>query len=67
MKKFYKSNKNKKILGICGGIGEYFNIDPNIIRIGVAFFSGICDGISALILYFIIGFLLPKDEIEYLN
>ena len=27
-KKLYRSNTNKMLCGVCGGIGEYFNIDP---------------------------------------
>ena len=33
MKKLTKSNNNSMISGVCGGIGEYFNIDPTIVRI----------------------------------
>ena len=32
-KKLYRSKKNRKIAGICGGIAEYFDIDPTIIRL----------------------------------
>ena len=32
-KKLYRSNINKMLCGVCGGIGEYFNIDPTIIRL----------------------------------
>lgn len=32
-KKLYRSVKNKVICGVCGGIGEYFNVDPVIIRL----------------------------------
>ena len=32
-KKLYKSNTNKKLCGVCGGIAEYFAIDPTIIRL----------------------------------
>ena len=37
-KKLYKSNQNKIICGVCGGIGEYFGIDPTIIRLAWAIF-----------------------------
>ena len=33
MKRLYRSRSNRWIAGVCGGIGEYFNIDPLIIRI----------------------------------
>jgi len=32
-KKIYRSQKNKVIGGVCGGIGEYFDIDPVLIRL----------------------------------
>ena len=32
-KKLYKSNIDKKLAGVCGGIAEYFNIDSTIIRL----------------------------------
>ena len=32
-KRLYRSVKNKVICGVCGGIGEYFNVDPVIIRL----------------------------------
>ncbi|AOM81955.1 PspC domain-containing protein [Salisediminibacterium beveridgei] len=33
MKKLTRSIENRRIAGVCGGIGEYFNIDPTIIRL----------------------------------
>ena len=41
-KKLYRSNTNKMLCGVCGGIGEYFNIDPTIVRLIWAIF--ICSG-----------------------
>lgn len=32
-KKLYKSNENKLVAGVCGGIGEYLNIDPTLVRL----------------------------------
>ena len=32
-KRLYRSNKNRMFAGICGGIAEYFNIDPTIVRL----------------------------------
>jgi phage shock protein C len=33
VKKLYRSRKDKMIAGVCGGLGEYFNVDPTIIRV----------------------------------
>ena len=32
-KQLYKSSENKIFTGVCGGIAEYFNVDPTIIRV----------------------------------
>ena len=37
-KKFYLSSTDKKIAGVCGGIAEYFNIDPLIVRVAFLVF-----------------------------
>lgn len=34
MKKMYRSRKNKKVGGVCGGIAEYFGWDPTLVRLG---------------------------------
>ena len=57
-KKLYRSKENRVIGGICGGIGEYFDIDPTIIRVifvlmAIARGGGIC-------LYIVLLFIIPK-------
>ena len=32
-KKLYRSKKDKKIAGVCGGIAEYFDVDPTLVRL----------------------------------
>ncbi|MFP4020172.1 MAG: PspC domain-containing protein [Halanaerobium sp.] len=34
MKKIYRSRKNKRVGGVCGGIAEYFGWDPTLVRLG---------------------------------
>ena len=56
MKKIYRSNK-KVIAGVCGGLGEYFNIDPTIVRVLwvlITLFTMLIGGIIAYILCWII-------------
>ena len=57
-----KSLINKKILGVCAGIAEYFKIDPTIVRVVWIIFSFISFGI-AVILYLVLGIILPNDQI----
>ncbi|MEI6614336.1 MAG: PspC domain-containing protein [Chrysiogenales bacterium] len=55
MKKLYRSRHNRMIGGVCGGIAEYFNIDPVIVRVGAValFFMG-----GSALLAYVIG-LIP--------
>ena len=59
-KKLCKSNKNRIILGVCGGLAEYFNLDPTIIRI-IAVVLGCLKGFG-LLAYIIIGLIMPPAE-----
>jgi len=58
MKKLYRSANNRILGGICGGIGEFLDVDPTIIRlIWIIFaFSGV-----GLILYFIAWLIIPRN------
>lgn len=52
-KLLYKSTKNKKLAGVCGGIAEYFDTDPTIIRllwIILTVLTGVAPGIIAYII-----------------
>ncbi len=56
-KRLYKSNMDKKICGVCGGIAEYLNIDPTIVRliwVLAAIFAG-----SGLLAYIIAAIVMP--------
>lgn len=57
--KLRKSSRDKKIFGVCGGLAEYFGIDPTWVRI---FFilGAIFGGGAAVPLYIILAFVLPK-------
>lgn len=51
MKKLYRSETDRKLAGVCGGLGEYFDIDPVIFRI--AFVALFFVGGFGLLLYLI--------------
>lgn len=59
MKKLTKT-KNKMLCGVCGGIAEYFNIDPTIVRI-ITLILGISVGTGILI--YILAALIMPDKI----
>lgn len=58
-KKLYKSNTNKVIDGVCGGIGEYFNIDPTLVRLAWVVFCAL--GGSGVLAYIIMALIIPRQ------
>ena len=58
-KQLYRSRSNKVIAGVCGGIGEYFNIDPVIIRVIALVVPGF-----NLLAYLVMALLIPTEQ-EY--
>jgi len=58
MKRLYKSRYDKKICGICGGLAEYFGLDPSLVRIGFVLFGIFGAGILA---YIIFAIVVPYD------
>ena len=57
-KKLYKSNQNKMIDGVCGGIAEYFGIDPTLVRLAVVLLT--CAGGSGILAYIIAMVIIPR-------
>lgn len=58
-KKLYKSSTNKVLAGVCGGIGEYFNVDPTWIRLALILFSAM--GGSGILAYIIAWLIIPDE------
>lgn len=61
-KRLYKSNRNKMIDGVCGGIAEYFNLDPTLVRLGWILFCAL--GGSGILAYIIADVVIPRNS-EY--
>lgn len=61
-KRLYRSKRNYMVAGVCGGVGEYFNIDPTIIRLAVAF-STIFFG-AGLFFYLVAWIIIPLNPNE---
>lgn len=57
-KKLYLSTDDKKLMGVCGGLGEYFDIDSTFIRLAFVFaFFALGSGLMA---YLIMGLVIPE-------
>ena len=61
-KRLCKSSTDKKIFGVCGGLAQYFGIDPTIVRLvwALLFF---CAG-TGLLAYIIAALVLPNEYTE---
>lgn len=59
MKKLYRSRNNRMIAGVCGGIGEYLEIDPTLVRLlWLLFALGMGSGI---VVYIIAWIIIPEE------
>lgn len=62
-KKLYRSRENRMIGGVCGGLGEYFDIDPTLVRL--LFILGAFLGIpGALVLIYLIMLIIVPQKTE---
>ncbi len=59
MKRLLKSSVNRKLCGVCGGVGEYFDIDPTLIRI-VWVVAALC-GTLGFWAYLLCALIIPND------
>ena len=59
MKKLYRSDRNRMIAGVCGGIAEYFGIDPTLVRLGFVALSFMFGG--GVLVYILAAIIIPKE------
>jgi phage shock protein C len=59
-RRLFRSRSSKVIGGVCGGIGDYFNIDPVIIRLIMIFIVP-----AALLVYIIMWIVVPEKPLVY--
>ena len=57
-KRLYRSSNSRMLCGVCGGIAEYFDIDPTLVRLGWALFCAL--GGSGIIAYIIAAIIIPE-------
>ena len=64
MKRLYVSKTDRKMFGICGGIGETYDIDPTLVRLGLVFLCIATGIVPLLITYIIAGMIVPERSSE---
>lgn len=61
MKKLTRVKKSEaKLLGVCGGLAKYLEIDPTLVRVGVAVLSFVSMG-AFVVAYIIAAFIMPVE------
>lgn len=58
MKRLYRSKTERKIFGVCGGMAEYFEMDPVLMRVLWVIFALLAG--SGLLAYIICAFIIPE-------
>ena len=60
-KRLYRSRSNRMISGVCGGIAQYFSIDPSIVRLIAVLLLFTSAFIGAAIAYFVCAAIIPEE------
>lgn len=61
-RRLYRSEKNRKIAGICGGLAEYFNLDPVIVRLAAIVIMVVSGVLPMLIVYLVAILIVPLES-----
>ena len=64
MQKLYRSRTDQKIAGICGGLGEIYNFDSNLIRLGLVFIGLVTQIVPAVVTYLVAWMILSEGPPE---
>ena len=62
-KRLYLSETNRKVAGVCGGVGEYFDIDPTIVRLLVVVLA-LATGILPLVIGYILAWAIIPNRVQ---
>ena len=64
-KRLYRSRKDKMLAGICGGLAEYFAVDPSLVRIAcvlLCLYAG-----TGLLVYILAAIIIPEDPLSLIH
>lgn len=65
MNKQLKKSRNRMLAGVCGGIAEYFELDPTLVRAGYAVLACFLACFPCLLLYIILCWIMPYDDQQH--
>lgn len=61
MKRLYRSKSERSVAGVCGGIAQFFNIDPTLVRILWVIISVFSASVPGLFIYIICALIIPEE------
>jgi phage shock protein PspC (stress-responsive transcriptional regulator) len=61
-RKLLRSRNNRVLSGVCGGVAEYFNMDPTLVRVLTVVVALFTSGVPVIILYLIALFAVPEQD-----
>ena len=64
MRKLHLSTTDCKIAGVCGGIGETYDVDSTLVRLGLVFLCMVTGILPLLVTYLVSWMIIPKKIIE---
>lgn len=59
--RLYRSSTDKVLAGVCGGLGNYFNIDPTIIRVIYVLLTVFSAAFPGVVAYIILALVIPQE------
>ena len=62
MKKLYRSTRDKKFCGVCGGVAEYLGVDSTLVRLAFILLSSVFG--SGLMMYILTAIIMPEKPEE---
>lgn len=61
MEKKLLRSRNSMIAGVCGGIANYFGLDPTLVRVGYVILSVISAGFPGILVYILLMLIMPME------
>lgn len=60
-RKLVRSQDNRMLLGVCGGIAEYFDVDPTVVRVLWVVVSVLSAAVPGILVYLILALVMPRS------
>ena len=64
VKRLYRSRRDIKLAGVCGGVGEYLEADPTVVRIVFLLGTIMTGFFPGIFIYFALALIMPKEPLD---